>query len=142
MAKREDDVYNFGFILLESLIGPVPTTKGEAYLLNEMVSNRKKKKAIFIIVICFKSWWLIAVAAMLHLQTSFGSQDGRQKTVSPTVLTTSSQESLSIAISIANKCVLLEPSARPSFEDVLWNLQYATQMQSAADAERKSDTSS
>ncbi|CAE6100797.1 unnamed protein product [Arabidopsis arenosa] len=110
MAKREDDVYNFGFILLESLIGPVPTTKGEAFLLNEM--------------------------------TSFGSQDGRQKIVSPTVLTTSSQESLSIAISIANKCVLLEPSARPSFEDVLWNLQYAAQMQSAADAERKSDTSS
>ncbi|CAA0402510.1 unnamed protein product [Arabidopsis thaliana] len=109
-AKREDDVYNFGFILLESLIGPVPTTKGEAFLLNEM--------------------------------TSFGSQDGRQKIVSPTVLTTSSQESLSIAISIANKCVLLEPSARPSFEDVLWNLQYAAQMQSAADAERKSDTSS
>jgi len=109
-AKREDDVYNFGFILLESLIGPVPTTKGEAFLLNEM--------------------------------TSFGSQDGRQKIVSPTVLTTSSQESLSIAISIANKCVLLEPSARPSFEDVLWNLQYAAQMQSAADAERKSDKSS
>jgi len=89
-----------------------------------------------------KQIWLIAVAAMLCLQTSFGSQDGRQKIVSPTVLTTSSQESLSIAISIANKCVLLEPSARPSFEDVLWNLQYAAQMQSAADAERKSDTSS
>ncbi|KAF2538950.1 hypothetical protein F2Q68_00021016 [Brassica cretica] len=109
IAKREDDVYNFGFILLESLIGPLPTTKGEAFLLNEM--------------------------------TSFESQDGRQKIVSPTVLTTSSQESLAIAISIANKCVLLEPSARPSFEDVLWNLQYAAQMQSAADAERKSDTS-
>ena len=27
MAKTEGDVYNFGFILLESLIGPVPTTK-------------------------------------------------------------------------------------------------------------------
>ncbi|KAF2581428.1 hypothetical protein F2Q68_00000473 [Brassica cretica] len=108
VATREDDVYNFGFVLLESLVGPLPTTKGEAFLLNEM--------------------------------TSFGSQDGRQKVVNPTVLTTSSQESLAIAISIANKCVLLEPSARPSFEDVLWNLQYAAQMQSAADAERKSDT--
>ncbi|KAL0709499.1 hypothetical protein Bca4012_016477 [Brassica carinata] len=110
VAKREDDVYNFGFVLLESLVGPLPITKGETFLLNEM--------------------------------TSFGSQDGRQKIVNPTVLTTSSQESLAIAISIANKCVLLEPSARPSFEDVLWNLQYAAQMQSAADAERKSDTSS
>jgi len=37
-------VYNFGFILLESLIGPVPTTKGEAFLLNEMVTKRKSKK--------------------------------------------------------------------------------------------------
>ena len=37
VAKREDDVYNFGFILLESLVGPLPTTKGEDFLLNEMV---------------------------------------------------------------------------------------------------------
>ncbi|KAG2334123.1 hypothetical protein Bca52824_005303 [Brassica carinata] len=117
VAKREDDVYNFGFILLESLVGPLPITKGEAFLLNEMI---------------------LTFFCRRHL----GSQDGRQKIVNPTVLTTSSQESLAIAISIANKCVLLEPSARPSFEDVLWNLQYAAQMQSAADAERKSDTSS
>ncbi|KAG2334122.1 hypothetical protein Bca52824_005302 [Brassica carinata] len=102
---ERDDVYNFGFILLESLVGPLPITKERPFF-------------------------------------STKCQDGRQKIVNPTVLTTSSQESLAIAISIANKCVLLEPSARPSFEDVLWNLQYAAQMQSAADAERKSDTSS
>lgn len=138
MAKREDDVYNFGFILLESLIGPLPTTKGEAFLLNEMVTNRKS----FIILFDWNKLVNSCCCNVTFLQTSFGSQDGRQKIVNPTVLTTSSQESLTIAISIANKCVLLEPSARPSFEDVLWNLQYAAQMQSAADAERKSDTSS
>lgn len=39
MTKKEDDVYNFGFILLESLVGPTVSGKGEAFLLNEMVRN-------------------------------------------------------------------------------------------------------
>lgn len=50
MAKREDDVYNFGFILLESLIGPLPTAKGEAFLLNEMVTKRKQNFNFFYLV--------------------------------------------------------------------------------------------
>ncbi|XP_056859995.1 probable inactive leucine-rich repeat receptor-like protein kinase At3g03770 [Raphanus sativus] len=55
-------------------------------------------------------------AVNVYLQSSSGSQDCRRKIVNPAVLTTSSHESLAIAISfsIANKCVLLEPSARPS----------------------------
>ncbi|KAL2523231.1 Leucine-rich repeat protein kinase family protein [Forsythia ovata] len=109
-TKSEDDVYNFGFILLESLVGPIVTGKGEAFLLNEM--------------------------------TSFGSQDGMRKIVDPIVLTTSSQESLSIVISLTNKCILPESSSRPSFEDVLWNLQYAAQVQATADSDQKSDTTS
>ncbi|XP_050270837.1 probable inactive leucine-rich repeat receptor-like protein kinase At3g03770 isoform X3 [Quercus robur] len=36
-TNAEDDVYNFGFILLESLVGPIVTGKGEVFLLNEMV---------------------------------------------------------------------------------------------------------
>ncbi|KAJ4841643.1 hypothetical protein Tsubulata_034074 [Turnera subulata] len=106
----EDDVYNFGFILLESLVGPIVTGKGEAFLLNEMAS--------------------------------FGSQDGRRKIVDPTVLTTCSQESLSILVSITSKCISPEPSTRPSFEDVLWNLQYAAQVQAMADADQRSDSTS
>ncbi|KAL8199500.1 hypothetical protein R6Q57_013068, partial [Mikania cordata] len=95
LKKLADDVYDFGFILLEALVGPVVSGKGEAFLLNEM--------------------------------NSFGSQDGRQRIVDPVVLTTCSQESLSIVISITNKCISPEPTNRPSFEDVLWNLQYAAQ---------------
>lgn len=53
----------------------------------------------------------------------------------PIVLATSSQESLSIVISITNKCISDESSGRPSFEDVLWNLQYAAQVQATADAD-------
>lgn len=108
--NMEDDVYNFGFILLESLVGTIVTGKEEAFLLNEMAS--------------------------------FGSQDGRRRIVDPIVLTTCSQESLSIAVSITNKCISPNPSARPSFEDVLWNLQYAAQVQAAYDTDQKSDTAS
>lgn len=110
MTNLGDDVYNFGFILLEMLVGPIVSGKGEAFLLNEM--------------------------------KSFGSQDGRQKIVDPIVLTTCSQESLSIVISITNKCISPEPASRPSFEDVLWNLQYAAQVQATADSDQKSDAPS
>ncbi|CAA0820128.1 Leucine-rich repeat protein kinase family protein [Striga hermonthica] len=111
-AERvQDDVYNFGFILLEALVGPIVSARGESFLLNEM--------------------------------TSFSSQDGRRKIVDPIVLTTSSQESLSIVISITNKCISAEPASRPPFEDVLWNLHYAAQVQAAFDdADQKSAAAS
>lgn len=38
-SNLEDDVYSFGFILLESLVGPLVTGKEETFLLNEMVSS-------------------------------------------------------------------------------------------------------
>ncbi|KAJ4961906.1 hypothetical protein NE237_021816 [Protea cynaroides] len=104
ITKSHDDVYSFGFILLEALVGPSVSGKGEAFLLKEMAS--------------------------------FGSQDGRRRIVEPIVLTTCSQESLSIVISITNKCISSE-SSRPSLEDVLWNLQYAAQVQDTTDGEQK-----
>ncbi|PWA61187.1 Concanavalin A-like lectin/glucanase, subgroup [Artemisia annua] len=108
LKKLADDVYDFGFILLESLVGPIVSGKGEAFLLTEM--------------------------------KSFGSQDGRQRIVDPVVLTTCSQESLTIVISITNKCISPDPEKRPSFEDVLWNLQYAAQVQTTADLDQKSES--
>uniref|UniRef100_A0A7N0UPG8 Protein kinase domain-containing protein n=1 Tax=Kalanchoe fedtschenkoi TaxID=63787 RepID=A0A7N0UPG8_KALFE len=38
IAGMKDDVYDFGFILLESLVGHVIKGKGEAFLINEMAS--------------------------------------------------------------------------------------------------------
>ncbi|KVH92776.1 Concanavalin A-like lectin/glucanase, subgroup, partial [Cynara cardunculus var. scolymus] len=110
LKKLGDDVYDFGFILLEALVGPIVSGKGEAFLLNEM--------------------------------KSFGSEDGRQRIVDPVVLTTCCQESLSIVISITNKCISAEATKRPSFEDVLWNLQYAAQVQTTADVEQKAEGAS
>lgn len=39
MTKLEDDVYSFGFILLEALVGATISEREEAILLNEMVSS-------------------------------------------------------------------------------------------------------
>jgi hypothetical protein len=41
--ELEDDVYNFGFILFESLAGPIASEKGEAFFLNEKVKSAFKK---------------------------------------------------------------------------------------------------
>ncbi|GAB4845726.1 hypothetical protein Ancab_039129 [Ancistrocladus abbreviatus] len=105
MKILEDDIYGFGFILLESIVGPSGSTRKDAFLLKEMAS--------------------------------LGSQDSRSKVVDPVVLSTSSEESLSIVISIANKCVSSDSSTWPSFEDILWNLQYAAQVQAIADGNQR-----
>ncbi|GLT33114.1 hypothetical protein SLA2020_077270 [Shorea laevis] len=75
----------------------------------------------------------------MNEMASFGSQDGQRRIF---VLTTQSQESLSIVVSIIRKCISPEPSSCPLFEDVLWNLQYAAQVRTTADADQKSDSTS
>ncbi|KAL3818572.1 hypothetical protein ACJIZ3_004477 [Penstemon smallii] len=105
MKSLEDDIYSFGLILLESLVGPSVCARKESFLLNEMVS--------------------------------LGNSEGQKRIVDPTVLASCSQESLSIVISLTINCISPESSTRPSFEDVLWNLQYAAQVQEAKDGDRK-----
>lgn len=41
MNRLEDDVYGFGFILLEALVGPSVSAKSQANLLNVMVCKKK-----------------------------------------------------------------------------------------------------
>ncbi|XP_074583566.1 putative inactive leucine-rich repeat receptor-like protein kinase At3g03770 isoform X2 [Curcuma longa] len=106
MTHLEDDVYSFGFILLEALMGPAFSKQGAEHCLKEL--------------------------AMLY-----ASQTEQSRILDP-VLASSSQESLSIVISITTKC-LSQESSRPSIEDVLWNLQYAAQVQATSDGEQKSD---
>ncbi|XP_027338526.1 probable inactive leucine-rich repeat receptor-like protein kinase At3g03770 [Abrus precatorius] len=103
MKRLEDDVYSFGFILLEALVGPSVSAKSEAIMLNAMASCN--------------------------------NQDGWKQVVDPVVQATCSKESLFIVISITNKCISPESWSRPSIEDVLWNLQYASQVQVQATAD-------
>lgn len=107
----EDDVYAFGLIILEALVGPSISEKGEEFFLNVLAKP------------C-------------------GALEERKGIIDRNVLSTCSQESLSIVLDIMDKCLLPDPSARPSIEDVLWNLQYATQVQTTADGDQRSDLGS
>ncbi|PKA54500.1 putative inactive leucine-rich repeat receptor-like protein kinase [Apostasia shenzhenica] len=107
----EDDVYSFGLILLESLIGLLISETHKTVFLNEMA-------------------------------LSFSSQEEQKQVIDPIVIGTSSHESLSTVISLTNKCLSLPSSLRPSMEDVLWNLQYAAQLQATADLDQRSDVGS
>ncbi|XP_068306789.1 probable inactive leucine-rich repeat receptor-like protein kinase At3g03770 [Pyrus communis] len=67
-------------------------------------------------------------AILQNNMASLSSEDRRKQIVEPAVLASCSQESLSIVISVMYKCICPE-SSRPSFEDILWTLQYAVQVQ-------------
>ncbi|KAL5543948.1 hypothetical protein UlMin_007732 [Ulmus minor] len=69
---------------------------------------------------------------------SLQRKEGQKRVIEPIVLATCSQESLLIVITIMNKCIAPEAS-HPSFEDILWNLQYAAQVQATADSDQRSD---
>ncbi|XP_057785935.1 probable inactive leucine-rich repeat receptor-like protein kinase At3g03770 [Salvia miltiorrhiza] len=97
----EDDIYSFGMILLESLVGPSLRARKESFLV------------------------------------SLGNAEGQRRVVDPTVLASCSQESLSIVISLTINCISAESSTRPSFEDVLWNLQYAAQLQATPNVDSR-----
>ena len=74
---------------------------------------------------------------MLNVMASFNSQDGWKQVVDPVLQATCSKESLLVVISITNKCISSESWSRPSIEDVLWNLQYASQIQATPDGDQR-----
>lgn len=111
MENLEDDVYSFGCIVLEVLMGPKLHRKGDPFILSELV-------------------------------VSISSQEQRDQVLDPVVLGTSSQDSLSMVVSITIKCLSVESSTRPSIEELLWNLQYAAQVQATADGDQRSEVSS
>ncbi|XP_073013499.1 probable inactive leucine-rich repeat receptor-like protein kinase At3g03770 [Typha latifolia] len=109
-VNLEDDVYSFGYIILEMITGPGLLGKEDCLLTD--------------------------------LTKSICRQEERNHVLNPIVIGTSSQESLSTVISITTKCLSSESSTRPSIEEVLWNLQYASQVQATADGDQKSEVAS
>lgn len=93
------DIYSIGLILLEAIVGRLPTLQSqEAGKVNEMMN-------------------LIV------------SQETRRNVIDPSIISTCVEESLAIVVALTAKCLSIEPDCRPSMEDVLWNLQYAAQVQ-------------
>ena len=85
----------------------------------------------------------MTIGLRLYLQViSISSQEEHEEVLDPVVIGTSSQDSLSVVVSIMIKCLSVESSTRPSIEEVLWNLQYAAQVQVTADGDQRSEVSS
>ncbi|KAG2578950.1 hypothetical protein PVAP13_6NG219500 [Panicum virgatum] len=102
--NSEDDVYSFGCIILEVLMGSKLHEKGDPSVLKDLI-------------------------------VSISSLEECCEVLDPVVIGTSSQDSLSAVVSIMIKCMSVECSTRPSMEEVLWNLQYAAQVQVTADGD-------
>lgn len=107
MSKRvehEDkaNVYDFGVILLEVIMGIQIKSR------SELNSRRHQVQA--------------NLAA---------DEAGRKSIVAAEIQNTCSDQSLKTMMEICARCILKDPSERPSIEDVLWNLQFAAQVQEA-----------
>ncbi|PON73060.1 hypothetical protein TorRG33x02_250360 [Trema orientale] len=66
------------------------------------------------------------------------NQDEQKRIVELVVMVMSFNESLSIVISIMQKCISSYASL-PSIKDIFWNLQYAAQVQATAEGELRFD---
>ncbi|CAH9069103.1 unnamed protein product [Cuscuta epithymum] len=94
------DVYDFGVILLELITG-------------RRINNKKEVKIL-----------------KDKLQASPTADDAwRRNMVDPRVEGSSSDDSVRTMVEICYRCLFEDPADRPSFEDVLWNLQFAAQVQ-------------
>ncbi|KAJ6697224.1 hypothetical protein OIU85_003577 [Salix viminalis] len=94
------DVYDFGLILLEIIVGRSLTSMNEVAALKD------------------------------QLQASITNDDPAQSSiVDPGLLRSSSDQSLKTMMEICVRCLLKNPADRPSVEDILWNLQFAAQVQ-------------
>ncbi|KAK7267015.1 hypothetical protein RIF29_19679 [Crotalaria pallida] len=102
-VKHEDksDIYDFGVILMELILGR--TIKP---------SNADTLKDL--------------------LQASITANDeARRSIIDPAIRNTCLDQSLKTMMEICTRCVVKEAEDRPSIEDVLWNLQFAAQVQDA-----------
>ncbi|GLT87447.1 hypothetical protein SLE2022_055290 [Rubroshorea leprosula] len=100
--EGKDDMYDFGVILLEIILGKQLKSRSE--------------------VNSFKN----------QLQASIAADDSaRRNIVDPAVQKACSDQSLKTMMEICVRCLLKDPVERPSVEDVLWNLQFAAQVQDA-----------
>ncbi|KAJ4978636.1 hypothetical protein NE237_009416 [Protea cynaroides] len=101
-SKHEDkiDIYDFGVILLEIIVGRPITSQGEVDVLKD------------------------------QLRESIMADDAAQRSIIDLeVRRACIYESLKTVIEICFRCLSKEPTERPSVEDVLWNLQFAAQVQ-------------
>ncbi|XP_049378061.1 probable inactive leucine-rich repeat receptor-like protein kinase At3g03770 [Solanum stenotomum] len=98
--EEKDDVYDFGVILLEIISGRTINTKND-----------------------------IDVSKDILIVSLTADEIGRRNIIDPAVRKECSDSSLRTLMELCIKCLSDEPSQRPSVEDLIWNLQFAAQVQ-------------
>ncbi|KAG8098494.1 hypothetical protein GUJ93_ZPchr0013g36551 [Zizania palustris] len=101
MLSDKADMFDFGVILLEIVSGKPITAIYEVEIMKELLL------------------WAIADDDLMR----------RRGFADPEVSKGCSDESLRTVMEICLRCLAKEPAQRPSIEDVLWNLQFAAQVQ-------------
>ncbi|KAK0592046.1 hypothetical protein LWI29_012391 [Acer saccharum] len=100
--EDKSDVYDIGVILLEIIVGRPIMSQNEVFLAEDL------------------------------LQVSITKDDADRKSiVDPEVKNECSDESLKRMMELCIMCLSNQPTHRPSIEDILWNLQFATQVQNS-----------
>ncbi|XP_028800431.1 probable inactive leucine-rich repeat receptor-like protein kinase At3g03770 isoform X2 [Neltuma alba] len=98
----KNDVYDFGVILLEIILGRTILFHNEVGTLKDL------------------------------LQVSLATDDiARRSIVDPVIHKQCSDESMKRMMELCVRCVSEDPTDRPSVEDALWNLQFAAQVQNS-----------
>ncbi|KAJ7982480.1 Protein kinase [Quillaja saponaria] len=100
--EEKNDVYDIGVILLEIILGRPIMFHNEVGVLKDLVQ--------------------------VSIKTD---HTARRSIVDPAVHKECSEESLKTMMEICVRCLSNEPTQRPSVEDVLWNLQFAAQVQNS-----------
>ncbi|KAJ9554902.1 LOW QUALITY PROTEIN: hypothetical protein OSB04_009516 [Centaurea solstitialis] len=94
------NVYDFGVMLLEIILGKPLSTQKEVEYVKE------------------------------QFQTRMTADDASiRDMIDPAVQYTCSDQSLKTTMEVCSQCLLDDPAERPSVEDMLWNLQFAAQVQ-------------
>lgn len=103
-TKHQDktDIYDFGVILLEIISGRPFKSNSEVDVVKDQLQS-----------------------------SMMGDDTTRRSSVDSSVRRACSDQSLRTMMEICVRCLNKEPTDRPSIEDVLWNLQFAAQVQDA-----------
>lgn len=144
------DIYDFGVILLEIVSGRPIESTSEVDIMKDEVRNM----IISIVVVTYpmknqngrtKKRWLsfgtfkIGTFSLLQLQESIlADEAARRSIVDPVISRQCCDDALKIVMEICLGCLREEPTQRPSAEDVLWNLQFAAQVQESLRGESQS----
>ncbi|KAJ4720507.1 Protein kinase [Melia azedarach] len=103
------DVYDIGVILLEIIVGRPIASQYDVVIAKDL------------------------------LQVSITMDHAARKSViDPAVMNECSEESLKTMMELCLRCLSNEPTDRPSVEDVLWNLQFAAQVQNSTQNNQES----